>query len=378
MYNILKETLLETGHILNNEYLEKYLKLILDNLHTEYVKAKTQKHHVLPQSLFRLLSEDLQKEISIKDSLIILIYKDHILAHFYLMKCAATKAFRDKMACAVRWVLRRYKFICQSTQNLDEFSLVNCLDEIQDYYEEAKSINCLKPDTPRKISESLKGKICISKDDKSFKYIHPDQFDEFENQGYHRSHNLQTDESKQKISKAHSGRIVLNNGQEQHNVLPDQLDEYLRRGYVYGQLKKHPGAIAGKISMVKDNKKCFVYPEEVPLFEAQGYKKGSYDNPRKGQPGPKRTSDQLKNYGKNKNRITITAPDGESYKIVREEELQSYLDSGYSLGRPKREKSSKKHFWYNNGVEEHFASEDLVQDLISKGFLPGRLKRNKE
>ena len=41
MYNILKETLLETGHILNNEYLEKYLKLILDNLHTEYVKAKT-------------------------------------------------------------------------------------------------------------------------------------------------------------------------------------------------------------------------------------------------------------------------------------------------------------------------------------------------
>ena len=72
------------SYMLQNEYLDKYVDLIQSNLNKEGIPGKTQKHHIIPASYYKL------KNMSVNNSdqnLVNLIYKDHILAHYYLALC---------------------------------------------------------------------------------------------------------------------------------------------------------------------------------------------------------------------------------------------------------------------------------------------------
>lgn len=84
----LKLKLLNIGYFINNEYLDKYCELIINNLNTKKERPKTQSHHIIPVSYFKIskLSIDNSKENRVN-----LLYKDHILAHYYLCLCTKGK-----------------------------------------------------------------------------------------------------------------------------------------------------------------------------------------------------------------------------------------------------------------------------------------------
>ena len=84
----LKIKLLATEVFEDNEYLDQYCGLIIQNELTEKERPKTQSHHILPKSYFNL--KGLRVDNS-KSNLVNLLYIDHILAHYYLCLCSKGK-----------------------------------------------------------------------------------------------------------------------------------------------------------------------------------------------------------------------------------------------------------------------------------------------
>lgn len=78
---ILRKRLLDTDNFLDNEWLDKYIDLIISNIDTEKVKFKTHRHHILPRYIFKRLHE---KEDNTNGNLVNLLFSDHALAHYYL------------------------------------------------------------------------------------------------------------------------------------------------------------------------------------------------------------------------------------------------------------------------------------------------------
>lgn len=81
---LLKENLINLNLFLNNEYLDKYVQLIYNSAQLIYDAQKMQKHHIIPRSYYMI------KQIPVNNSetnLVTLLYKDHILAHYYLSLC---------------------------------------------------------------------------------------------------------------------------------------------------------------------------------------------------------------------------------------------------------------------------------------------------
>ncbi len=84
MVNV-KETLLSKSGFIDNEYLDKYCSLIEQNRRTQQ-DFRTNKHHILPRSWFKLNKQTVDNSNS---NLVNLIYRHHVLAHYYLCLCTA-------------------------------------------------------------------------------------------------------------------------------------------------------------------------------------------------------------------------------------------------------------------------------------------------
>ena len=80
----LKEKLLSLKLVVDNEYLDKYVELIESNKDTERKKFETHKHHIIPKFYYR--NNNLVIDNS-KNNIVNLTLKDHILAHYMLIKC---------------------------------------------------------------------------------------------------------------------------------------------------------------------------------------------------------------------------------------------------------------------------------------------------
>lgn len=80
----IKESLLSAGIVEDNEFLDNYAQLILDNRDTDKIKFCTQIHHILPRSYFKQNKLDIDDT---EDNKVNLLFKDHILAHYYLANC---------------------------------------------------------------------------------------------------------------------------------------------------------------------------------------------------------------------------------------------------------------------------------------------------
>lgn len=83
----LKQKLLQTNLFLDNDYLTSYITLILNNLSTKRVPGKTQQHHILQRKWFENYGYAVDNT---EANLVNLLYKDHILAHYYLCKCTTS------------------------------------------------------------------------------------------------------------------------------------------------------------------------------------------------------------------------------------------------------------------------------------------------
>lgn len=147
----LKDRLLETDVFEDNEYLDKYCELILNNLFTIRKTYKTQRHHIIPKSYYNW------KKLPIDNSsknLVNLLYKDHVVAHCYLVLCSKNKTILAKNRLAISWVLKSFKFE-------SEAELLKNLDIVQKAYEFSKNsyryLNIKRSDSfKKKVSEGMK------------------------------------------------------------------------------------------------------------------------------------------------------------------------------------------------------------------------------
>lgn len=244
----LKNKLLELNLVIDNKYLDKYVNLIESNLNTRREKFKTQRHHTVPKYYFKI--NNLPTDNS-KENLVNLLYKDHVLAHYYLAKCAKSKNFRIGMFISLQ-------FMGISENNIADF----ITDEgINDWYsivlkEKAarhsrkmkgnmpipwnKGGGCYTEEQLNKFRENLRK---LNTHYWSGKHLPKYMREKISNtlKGFH-----PTEETRKKISLARKrvpsntlGKIWVNNGTINRVVYPDEASSLLSDGWQKGPMKKH-------------------------------------------------------------------------------------------------------------------------------------------
>lgn len=141
---MIKEKLLEySQYFIDNEYLDLYCSLILDNLTTEYQKGKTEKHHIVQRKLYSLLNIKINNS---KENLVNLSHFNHCLAHYYLCLCTTGTLKYSNQHSFMRMVHIKDRF---EKFNFEEFlSKASEYDKIYKEFCENQSrlnyISCIK------------------------------------------------------------------------------------------------------------------------------------------------------------------------------------------------------------------------------------------
>lgn len=149
----LKQKLLNTGYFIDNEWLNKYIKLIENNKQTKKQNGITQAHHILQKKYFQLINNTLNRDNN--ENMVNLKYSDHILAHYYLMKCTTKDLY--KANCCALFMMTKERF---SDFDLEKFLIDNHIkyDEIyQAHYKQYIGEN--NPFYRKHHSEETKAKL---------------------------------------------------------------------------------------------------------------------------------------------------------------------------------------------------------------------------
>lgn len=222
----LKKKLLELNIVEDNTYLDRYIKLILDNKETKNCRFKTQKHHIIPKAYYKYNKLPVDNS---KDNIVNLLYKDHILAHYYLYLCAKGLRYKKSFSTAFLYLYSaKYSNIPNTNViKLDDFNIE--LDKLQEIYEENSKLKSIiqkgknkgikkgpmSLETRLKLSESHKGKTPWNKGKKF-----PNSY---------------TEERRIKQKKNSSDRIAINRNDVELHIPKEDLEEYIKNGWKIGK-----------------------------------------------------------------------------------------------------------------------------------------------
>ena len=210
--SIVKQKLLDSGCFEDNNYLIFYLELIKNNIKTKKQKCKTNRHHIIPRCYFKFKKLEIDNS---ENNLVNLLYKDHILAHYYLCLCCSNVALKYKLESSLQYVLDTYdvekSFVLE----------IKNLEECQKLYEDRKKY--FSDIQKGQIGKTL-GRIAINKDNKQ-KFITKEDVEIYLKDGWkigalpyskprvnpmlgkHHS-----EETKKKIAQKHIGKEPWNKG----------------------------------------------------------------------------------------------------------------------------------------------------------------------
>ena len=91
-----KQTLLNHNGFIDNEYLDLYCRLVERNGRTQIRHGVTNSHHIIPKSWFKLNKQTVDNTQS---NLVNLVYREHVLAHYYLCLCTTDELqFANELA----------------------------------------------------------------------------------------------------------------------------------------------------------------------------------------------------------------------------------------------------------------------------------------
>lgn len=71
-------------YFVDNEYLQKYSRLVETHSHLGSRKSLTNEHHIVPRSWFKLMGQEVDNS---SHNLVTLTYREHVLAHYFLCLC---------------------------------------------------------------------------------------------------------------------------------------------------------------------------------------------------------------------------------------------------------------------------------------------------
>lgn len=235
----IKEKLLSTDVVIDNIYLDKYCELIESNLTTKRQIYKTQKHHIVPKCYYKSLNLPVNNE---KNNVVNLLFKDHILAHYYLVLCAKDLNFKAQNAIAVH--------LYGEQSNI--FSCISNLDNLQEVYELAAKY----------IGQTKKGKCYVSKNNKVI-MIPKSELHNYISNGYVKGNNLL------------KNKCFITNGHQDKVINKEDLNKYINQGFKLG----HSHKTSQKLS--KEEYKTIHYKtfveKRVPKIELQKWLDKGYE-----------------------------------------------------------------------------------------------------
>lgn len=371
MFENVKDILLSKGIVIENEYLDKYVDLLESRRFQLRVKYKTQKHHIIPRFIFDQLGETCDDS---DNNLVNLFYSEHVLAHYYLAMCCKDSRNKVGNLCAVREVM--YGQDSTSTERL----LLDKLPELQQFYEEVKHINCLKPDTPQKISQTLTGTRFIQNPvTLEYRCCKGEILQQLLQEGWIFKHPPQSDESKFKCSIARTGKRTIYKGDQIKQIYESELDAYLSDGWVQGdpRLCGRKGSVEGKTPVTNGEVVKYVYPHEVSEYISRGYVVG---NNRKGKPSGRKGVKFSETHKNNlaKARVgRVALHKGDEIRYVQPHEVPLLITEGWLTGTGRRnDVGTKGKVWITNGVSEKYIPECDLQDYVLTGeWKHGRISR---
>lgn len=234
-----KEQLLQTGLVEDNEYLDLYEQLINNNLLTTKEKFKTHLHHSIPCACYKSRAEANKDTTNLKVNL---LFKDHILAHYYLCLCAKDSLFRYKMIAAIEFTLGKSK-------NVSHTEIVLAMKEwllndtvFQKAYEEYAQLRYLRLNTSEAREKARQKMLGHPTSEETRRKISE------ANRGRKVSA-----ETRQKLSISSKGRAAWNKGLQANNagkkcvykpdtlellyVDPSELASYENNGWITGNPK---------------------------------------------------------------------------------------------------------------------------------------------
>ena len=296
-----KEYMISTGYFLDNEYFDKYIKLIDLNKETCKQSYKTQVHHVIPKHYYTQNNIDIDNS---PNNLVNLTYKDHMLAHIYLSGCTIG---RNKY-----WNLYAvFRMSHFDQKSFDEIQ--NNLECYQNIYEEAVSVpnhrkGCKISETTRlKMQESQKLRV---------------QLKGCSNKGY----------------------MWVHNDTKEYMIPKSELDEYIENGFVYGRLYRHSSQtkkVIGEKSSRWERDENFkkkmseiaskqVHTEEQNKKHSEWMKEhfSGKDNPFYGKHHSNESKEKISLAKSGK----IAVNKEGNVKMISPSELEFYISEGYSRG----------------------------------------------
>ena len=156
---ITKNYLLTFDIFNDNEFLDLYVNLINNNENTVRSINKTNLHHIIPRYYYLDRQLDINNDES---NLVNLLYKDHILAHYYLARCSKNSEDISKNSLSIRFLL--------NGRSINDFNIDSIdLDYYQYMYELSKDriFNITHTyEVNKKISQKLIGRTSPNKNNK--------------------------------------------------------------------------------------------------------------------------------------------------------------------------------------------------------------------
>ena len=129
-----KQTLLNHNGFIDNEYLDLYCRLVERNVRTQIRHGVTNSHHIIPKSWFKLNKQTVDNTQS---NLVNLVYREHVLAHYYLCLCT-TDELQFANELALMCLLNRKKLNVVDKQLVMGLPLYN---NIYEHYKQLRKDN---------------------------------------------------------------------------------------------------------------------------------------------------------------------------------------------------------------------------------------------
>lgn len=246
--------LINNGIVVKNDYYDMYVNLVETNMDRSREKYKTQCHHIVPKCYF--IDNDIQVDDSDSNK-VILLHKDHVLAHYYLALCSVEEKFKTANINAIRYAL-----------NIPTFKLQPDYEKQKQFIENLEYYDFLQVQRNEYMSKILQGRerdetyrnnirkahigrtwICKGAE---LKQVLPSELDFFLSNGWHKGNPRTSAYMKgrtswnkgipmsektkelQRIDK--KGRIHVNNGKISKMIFPSEFEEYSAKGFVRGRL----------------------------------------------------------------------------------------------------------------------------------------------
>lgn len=339
----LKEKLLSINSFVDNQYLDKYVKLIESNLDTVYQPCKTNSHHIVPAHYYRHNNIPVDNT---SENRVNLLFADHMLAHLYLSGCTEGK---DKY-----WNL--YSVFLMSGQKYcseDELIILQQRDDYQRLYEEAISA------APN-----------------------------------HRKGTKATEETRERMKKAQAGResysigrVWVFNDTYEKMIEPQQLEEFLKNGYAMGRKYRHTEEKKKQIGEAGRGKRSPEFCEKMrqialaqpPRTDEQNHNLSialkEYYKDRDGTFKGKHHTDESNKKNRESHVGKWTINNGEVTRYVYPEEAEQLFLEGWVRGKAPNDVKTRGKIWVHNDVTQTCIDKTQLNEYLDNGWKRGRRPR---